>query len=223
MNKVNKITISDMKKILFSILFFTTTILSLSAQEISSVLLTMPDNIILGMDSGQKELLGSTPADTTELTLDRGTFSEIKRTAISADYISLQTSDAGTTEIKLLPLVNDSKIICVIKTVCGTVCDSQVQFFTTNWLPISQKDLLPKIDKDSFIKNDTNRNSQDFENAYKALDMNPVKYTLSATDNTLVVKYDIEGYLSKDDYKRIQPYLKEEPLVLTWDKTSYKL
>lgn len=210
-----------MRKIIYTILLFIATT-SISSQEISSVFLSMPDNIIFGLEAAQKDLLISNPNDTTDLKIDRGTFSELKRLAISADYISLQTSDAGTTQIKLLPLINDSKIICVVKTVCGKICDSQVQFYTTKWLPIVQGELLPKINKDLFIKAESDRNSQDFENAYKYLDMNPFKIELSPTDTSMKVTYDIKDYLSEEDYKKIQPFLMEEPITLAWDKTSYK-
>ena len=210
-----------MRKIIYTILLFIATT-SISSQEISSVFLSMPDNIIFGLEAAQKDLLISNPNDTTDLKIDRGTFSELKRLAISADYISLQTSDAGTTQIKLLPLINDSKIICVVKTVCGKICDSQVQFYTTKWLPIVQGELLPKINKDLFIKADSDRNSQDFENAYKYLDMNPFKIELSSADTSMKITYDIKDYLSEEDYKKIQPFLMEEPITLTWDKTSYK-
>lgn len=210
-----------MRKIIYTILLFIATT-SISSQEISSVFLSMPDNIIFGLEAAQKDLLISNPNDTTDLKIDRGTFSELKRLAISADYISLQTSDAGTTQIKLLPLINDSKIICVVKTVCGKICDSQVQFYTTKWLPIVQGELLPKINKDLFIKADSDRNSQDFENAYKYLDMNTFKIELSSADTSMKITYDIKDYLSEEDYKKIQPFLMEEPITLTWDKTSYK-
>ncbi len=210
-----------MRKIIYTILLFIATT-SISSQEISSVFLSMPDNIIFGLEAAQKDLLISNPNDTTDLKIDRGTFSELKRLAISADYISLQTSDAGTTQIKLLPLINDSKIICVVKTVCGKICDSQVQFYTTKWLPIVQGELLPKINKDLFIKAESDRNSQDFENAYKYLDMNPFKIELSPTDTSMKITYDIKDYLSEEDYKKIQPFLIEEPITLAWDKTSYK-
>lgn len=182
----------------------------------------MPDNIIFGLEAAEKELLVSNPTDTTKLKVDRGTFSELERLAISPDYISLQTSDAGTTQIKLLPLINDSKIICVVKTACGKICDSQVQFYTTKWMPIAQGDLLPKINKDLFIKADADRNSQDFQNAYKSLDMSPFKIDLSANSNSITIGYDIKNYLSEEDYKKIQPYLIGESITLTWDKASYK-
>lgn len=208
-----------MKKIIFIIALFAS--ISVSAQNIGEVFLTMPDDIIFGLEAAGKEKLVSNHDDTTGIVVDRGVLGEMERIAISDDFISLQTSEAGTIQIKLLPLINDSKIICVVKTVCAKMCDSQIQFYTTKWMPIPQGDLFPKKDKDWFIKADVDRNSQDFQNAYAALDMNPIVITLSAEDTSIAASYDIENYLTTDDYKKIKPYLIDSKKFV-WDKLSYK-
>ncbi|MDR3058473.1 MAG: DUF3256 family protein [Prevotella sp.] len=208
-----------MKRIIFIIALFAS--ISVSAQNIGEVFLTMPDDIIFGLEAAGKEKLVSNHDDTTGIVVDRGVLGEMERIAISDDFISLQTSEAGTIQIKLLPLINDSKIICVVKTVCAKMCDSQIQFYTTKWMPIPQGDLFPKKDKDWFIKADVDRNSQDFQNAYAALDMNPIVITLSAEDTSIAASYDIENYLATDDYKKIKPYLIDSKKFV-WDKLSYK-
>lgn len=211
-----------MKRILLTILIASTTLASVSAQGIRDVLLTMPDGIIQGLDAvGREELVANTN-DTVSVSVKRGQFGTAIRNAISADYIEIQTSEAGTTQIKLLPLINNTQIICVVKTVCAKVCDSQMQFYTTSWMPIPQDGLFPMMDKGWFIKADVDKNSQDFRNAYAALDMNPMKISLSPADGTLTVTYEIEKYLSEDDYKKIEPYLTKEPKVFSWDKSTFK-
>lgn len=192
-----------------------------SAQEIGTVFLDAPENIILGLEQTEREILIANAKDTTGIMISKEIGGSVKRLAISDDYISLQTSEAGTTQIKLLPLINDSKIICVVKTICGGACDSQISFYTTKWVPIEQS-LFPKKNKDWFIKADSDRESQDFKNAYAALDMNPMRIELSAENTSVKVFYDIEKYLSEEDLKSIQPFLIKEPKILEWDKNSYK-
>lgn len=211
-----------MKRVILILFISIVGLTSISGQNLNDLISSMPDNIIFGLDAGMKDMLIANPEDTAKLPIERGTYGSIKRLAISADYISLQTSDAGITQIKMLPLINDSKIVCVVKTVCGGICDSQVQFYTTKWLPINQKDLLPVITKDSFIKTDVDRNSQSFGNAYAALDLTAIKLSMSADNTTLTAKYEIKGYLSEEDYKKIEPYLIDEPIILNWDKISFK-
>jgi len=212
-----------MKKTILIIIFICISLSGILAQNITEVITTMPGSIMGNMDSAQKDLLVSNPEDTTELVVVLNTYSKLKRLAMSDDYLLTITSDAGTTQIKLLPLVNDSKIICVVKTVCGNgICDSQMQFYTTKWMPITGTDLFPSKTKDWFIKSDTDKNDQNFRNAYAAIDMDPMKITLSPDDLSLTVDFSIKGYLSEDDYKRVQPYLTEEPKIFLWDKISFK-
>lgn len=209
-----------MKRILLIIGLISTSLL-LSAQELQSIFLSMPENLILGLEATERDKLTANTSDTTQISVIRSKGSNIKRLAISPDYISLQTSEAGTIQIKLLPLINESKIICVVRTVCGKICDSQLQFYTTKWIPIEQN-LFPRINKDWFIKTDADRDGQDFKNAYAALDMTPTKIELSPSSTEAKVFYDIKSYLSEDDYKKIQPFLTEEPKILEWDKVSFK-
>ena len=209
-----------MKKILLAIILLPITIY-ISAQDIKSIILSMPESIVYGLEASEKNLLAARLEDTTKLTVDRGRLGQITRLAFSPDFVSFKTSDAGTVEIKLLPLINDSQIICVIRTVCAGACDSQLQFYTTKWIPIKQGDLFPKKDKDWFIRSDVDKNSEEFKNAYAALDMNPIKMSLSPEDTSLSVYYDIKEYLSEEDYKKIGPFLLENPKIFYWDKSSY--
>lgn len=209
-----------MRKILLIIAFLCSSFY-ISAQNIADVFLTMPDNIILGLESTEKEILIANAKDTTEIMISKDIGGSVKRLAVSDDYIALQTSEVGTTQIKLLPLINDSKIVCVVKTVCGSACDSQIRFYTTKWIPIEQN-LFPEKNKDWFIKEDADRNSQDFKNVYEALDINLIKIEMSADNTTIKVFYDIEKYLSEEDLKKVQPFLLKEPKVFEWDKNLYK-
>ncbi|MBB4036282.1 hypothetical protein GGR21_002184 [Dysgonomonas hofstadii] len=214
-----------MRKLIYIITFSILSISMASAQNIIEVINTMPNTIITNLDAAQKDLLISNPDDTTGITISLDRYGELKRLAMTADFIAIKTSDAGSTQIKLLPLINDSKIICVVKTVYDSqkkVSDSQMQFYTTKWMPIPGTDLFPKVTKEWFIKPDVDRNSQDFINAYAAIDMDPVMITLSSSDYNLSAQFMIKGYLSDEEYKKVQPYLIEEPKIFLWDRISYK-
>ena len=211
-----------MKQLTLSILLLFVGICVHAQSSITSVFLNVPDEVISGLDSDAKDKLVSNPGDTAMVNVETAIYDSIKRLAIADDYSMLQTSPIGTVQIKLLPLINESKIICVIHTVCSKSCDSQINLYTTNWTPIGQTDLFPKRNIEWFIKSDTDKNSQEYKNAISALDMNPMKLTISEKDNSISAVYDIKGYLSEDDYKRIEPFLSGQPKVLTWDKISFK-
>ena len=212
-----------MKKIILGAILSLSTLM-LSAQDLSTLILSMPDNIIMGLDTDQKlTLSASTIAkDTATIAVQTPIYENIVRTNFSDDLITLKTSNIGTTQIKLLTLINDSKIICVIKTVKGKVSDSSISFYTTKWQPIPPTSLFPEKTIDWFLNSDIDRTSQDYVNATAIIDMLPVALSYDGKNNDITATFDIEGYLSEQDYKKLKPFLSESPKVLNWNKTTYK-
>lgn len=210
-----------MKKIIFVFSFAFIAIVS-QAQDISSVFLSMPDDLVLKIDQEQRRVLLDSPTDTSKVTAQNMLNENVVREALSKDYMAIKTSDIGMLQIKLLPLINNSYIIGVIRTVCDRACDSQIDFYTTSWQPLSQTDLFPEKTKEWFLKADTNHDSQEFKNAYAALNMTPIKLIFSPNNQNVEAIYDIKKYLSEDDYKLIEPFLIKEPKIFTWDKAVYK-
>lgn len=212
-----------MKKIL-SALFILLPLISTKAQDIAALVVTMPDNMTIGVTVDQKKELAVADTDSIEkkVFVINAVGDSIERLAYSDDYISLKTSDAGTLQIKLLPLVNNTNIVGVITTVCGDLCDSRIDFYTTSWQPLDKSTLFPTINKDSFLKKDIDRNSVDYVNASAPVDLTPVTYNFSEKDKNITVEYQLENYLAADDYKAIQPYLNTEPKIFEWNKFAYK-
>lgn len=212
-----------MKKIL-SALFILLPLISTKAQDIAALVVTMPDNMTIGVTVDQKKELAVAETDSIEkkVFVINAVGDSIERLAYSDDYISLKTSDAGTLQIKLLPLVNNTNIVGVITTVCGDLCDSRIDFYTTSWQPLDKSTLFPTINKDSFLKKDIDRNSVDYVNASAPVDMTPVTYNFSEKDKNITVEYQLENYLAADGYKAIQPYLNTEPKIFEWNKFAYK-
>lgn len=210
-----------MKKIILLFFIITSGIGYTSAQDLSNVIMSMPKEIILPISDDQKELL--LDAKNKDTVIVQNTLNgDVERLSISSDFIKLKTSDIGTTQIKLLPLINNSYIVGVIQTVCDSlVCDSQIRFYTTDWKPLDNQSIISKRNKDIFIQSTVDRSSQVFKNAYAALDMTPVELKFSPNNQSLELVYNIEGYLSVDDYKLIKPYLITKPIILNWDKSSF--
>ena len=211
-----------MKKIQFALILIFTFSGFLKAQDISSVIFSMPDELTLKIPDDQKEVLSTQTEDTAKVTVRNILGGNVERLSISKDYVAIKTSDIGMLQIKLLPLINNSYIIGVIRTVCDMACDSQIDFYTTDWKHLSTADLFPKKDKEWFISSSADRESFQFKNAYAALDMTPVKYIFSPNTETLTAVYDIKKYLSPDDYKLLKPFLSADSITFKWDKTSFK-
>lgn len=208
-----------MKKILLSLSLVCLSFqASLLAQDMSSLFLTVPDKILIGVDAENKDKLVANQGDTVVVnSIFEG---EIKRVAMTNDFISLETSDSGTLQMKLLPLINNSNIVCVVNTVCGKACDSYIRFFSTEWVELSADNLFPEIDVNWFIK--ANESDQEYRNNILALDMHPTRFELHANDLTLSVIPEFKKYLSVDEEKVLDAYLTDVPKVFTWDRSSFK-
>lgn len=212
---------NNLKKALILIALVFLTQIAIQAQTISSILKSVPDAVLFGVEASEIDQLLVEGLDST-VVVENELYRGLKRKNLSDDFISLHTSDSAFLQIRLLPLVNDSKIICVVKTVCASACDSHISFYTPTWKPISKADLYPKIDLNWFFKADADSESQEFKNVIASLDIQFVKLELSGKDENLAVALDLKSYLSKDDYAKLQPFLADTPKFLVWDKVSYK-
>ncbi|MEN9918048.1 MAG: hypothetical protein RL662_484 [Bacteroidota bacterium] len=181
----------------------------------------MPDNMLVGLNADLRKALVESP-DSASVTVLNAINEPVVRTAFSADYIALQTSEAGTMQLKLLPLVNNTDIVAVITTVCGDACDSSIDFYTTTWQALPSENMFPPKQKEWFISASADRNSDDFKNAVVALDMTPIKLTFAPDNTTITAVYDLKNYLADEEYKLIEPFLFKESRTLRWDKLSFK-
>ncbi|MEG1545579.1 MAG: DUF3256 family protein, partial [Tannerellaceae bacterium] len=73
-------------------------------------------------------------------------FSVLKK--LTSNYLLLQSTERSTIELKLLPLVNNTFIICMVSTVDGPVSDSRVLFYTTDWKPLPSEEMLSPVTAD---------------------------------------------------------------------------
>lgn len=191
-------------------------------QTIQDVVKNIPEDNIIGLTSSTVQFLMENANDSIVKTSNYLS-DNVYRDEISSDYARLQTSKIGTTEIKLLPLINDSKVIAILKTVCGTVCDSQLYFFTEKWKLLDVHYLLPVIDVDWFLTTDDALKNSDEYNYLRSLLKNslPVKYEFSPEDYTLKLTVDPILFLDQETYAQLEKYFNLAPKVLKWNKTNF--
>lgn len=192
------------------------------AQSLSDVIKKMPENIIWGITNEQKEEILANPSDSTATITGNSLYNNYLRKAVTDNYLKIQTSATGHVQIKLLPLINNTNIICVIKTVCKEFCDSNISFYTTDWKAIEDSSLFPKPDINWFLKSNIDKQSDEYKNAIAAIDILPIKLDISPNSNAIQVELDIEKYLDQNSYKKVQIYLEDNDIVFNWDKTRFK-
>jgi hypothetical protein len=186
------------------------------AQDMADFFIRMPDERILQLeDAWRKDLVDLYKSGKTA-SLDNTMNGRSTLLKLTPDYLLLQSTERSTVEIKFLPLVNNTFIVCVVTTVSAPVADSRVAFFTTEWQPVPVSGLWSPVTTDRFIREDADRNSEAFADAVAGLDMELIRYRLSADELTLVAEYTTPDYLSSEDREKVKPFLKDAPLVYRW-------
>lgn len=204
-----------MRKLIFS-LFIAVTLSVVNAQDVASFFISMPDGNIPQLEEAWRKDLVDLFRSGKTATLDNTMGGKSTLEKMTADYLLLQSTERSTLEIKLLPLINDTYLACVITTVNAPVADSRVDFFTLEWKPVPASDLFTSVMPEWFIKEDADRNSENFLDAMSCLDMHLIKYQLNADDQTLTAIYTTPDYLNSQDREKVKPFLKENPKVYQW-------
>lgn len=195
----------------------------IQAQTIESLVKSIPSSILYGVNDTSLNILVQNPDDSLR-TISTMIYPNIKRLSMDDNQITLQVSDARKLSIVLLPLINDSKIVCLVDTYCGTICDSSIRFFDEKWLPITNAvDLLTEVNQEMFFKEGTDLSNPKYKSVLDRMKaVNAFIYTLSPNnENQLLVTIDPKSYLTKEEYKDVEEVLDLSSKTLTWNKVKF--
>lgn len=209
-------------KRLFLIILLGAFVWGMKAQNMEAVFVAMPDQYVPQLENAwRKDLIDLyQTGKEAKLKNTMNGFSTLKK--LTDDYLLLQVTDRSTVEMKLLPLVNDTYVVCLIATVYGPVPDSRIEFFTTDWKPLDAADLYTPVPAEWFVKDDVDKSRTAFIEAAARLDMDLRKYSLDPDDLTLTVEYTTPQYLTKAERKQVEPFLKATPKVYRWEKSRFE-
>lgn len=141
---------------------------------------------------------------------------ESEMTDLTEDYARIRMTSRSTWEMKLLPLNDSTKVICVVSTVCAPVCDSDVRFYTTAWEEMPAKDFLSLPVMDDFFQVPDSAKLDAYNALRQKADMLLVKAELAKDANALSFTFTTPEYAEgKEESDNWAPYL-DSPLVYTW-------
>ena len=210
-----------MQRILLIVLTFFCA-LSATAQNMKSVFVSMPDSIApLLTQTNKEDCIDFLDSNMKAVVKNRfGNEAEMK--ALTENYVLMQTSPVGTLEMKLLPVNDSTNVVCMVKTVCASACDSEVHFYTSDWSKkLDAKNFLQTPEADAFfLPNDTLTDEDAL--IRKKADMHLMKVSLSKDDASLTYIYSTPDYLNKEDRGKLLPHLRKEPIVLRWQDGKFR-
>jgi hypothetical protein len=206
----------------FSLFISLISIYTAYSQDIATFFIAMPNQYLPQMEEAwRKDLVGLYQSG-KQAELDNAMDGRSTLQKMTSDYLFLQISDRSSLEIKLLPLINQTFVACVITTVFAPVPDSRVEFFTLDWHPLPASELWKQTDTDSFIKKDIDRDAKDFREAISYVDMELIHYRLDPDQLTMTAEYTTPVYLSGEEREQLKPFLKDSPLVYQWKSGKFE-
>ena len=192
------------------------------AQNMKSVFIAMPDSLTPLLTQVNKEdcvdFLDSNMK--AEVTTRFGGTAEMK--ALTDDYVFMQTSSSSSLEMRLLPVNDSTKIVCMVKTVCASACDSEIRFYTSDWKKgMDVREFVQCPEADLFYLSGDSVTEESVP-VRKKVEMHLVKISLAKDDTSLTFIYTTPDDLNKEDKERLLPYLRKEPIVMQWKDGKFR-
>ncbi|ETK00946.1 hypothetical protein N425_12460 [Tannerella sp. oral taxon BU063 isolate Cell 2] len=188
------------------------------AQDVAELFLKMPDTqLVLLNEASRKTLVDMHRAgEKAIVNNEMGGMAEIWK--MTDDYLWLETSMGNFIQIRRLPLVNHTYVICLITSV-GIVRqgqDSRVEFFTTDWTPLPTEGMYRPATMRDFLRADADTTSEDFKEICAAADIDLFHYKLSPDDLTMSVRYNTPKYFDQALQEKANRFFIDGWKVYTW-------
>jgi len=207
-----------MKRKIFGIAFMFLFITA-GAQKMADLFIKMPDGLIVHLEEAWRKDLVDLYKAGKPAQLDNTMQGKSTLLKLTDQYLKLQSTERSVVELRLLPLVNNTFIICMVITVYGPVADSRVSFYSTEWQPLTSEEIFTPVTADWFRKADLDPQSIA---ELARLDICLIKYSLSDEDATLTAEYTSPQYLDNDNQQVMKKLLKTEHKKFEWKSGRFE-
>ena len=211
-----------MNKIIISILLVFS-VITTGAQKMEDVFVKMPEDIIVQLEEAWRKDLVDLYNSGKSAILENTMQGKSTLQKLTGDYLLLQSTEHSTVELKLLPLVNNTFIICMVETVYAPIADSRVSFYTTEWYPLPADGLYTTVTENMLLKEKAELSQSELDIAYApGSDIFLVKYILDAEDATLTAEYTTPQYFDEEGRSKIMSLLKTDSIIYKWNSGRFE-
>lgn len=204
-----------MNKKIILLIFTLTSLLYANAQSINDVIESMPFEIVPGLADDDKDVM---LVDTGLVSIP-SPLGEIVKVRHSDTYLKMKTSEVGDTQIKILNKSDGDFVICVVRTVCGDVCDSNISFYNEEWSELVSNEFMEEVSVSTFL--DVNGIKSSLSADIELPLFLPVSAEFVDGSDNLNLIVDLESSLHKDSFDALSPYIIKSKLALLWDGKSF--
>lgn len=209
-----------MKRLILLISLFVS--ISLQAQNMKELFVAMPDTLVPLLTKVNREDFGDFLASKMKAEVRNRFGKTSEMTELTDDYLYLKMTSVSSMEMKLLPLKDSLKVICVVQTYQAPVSDSKVRFYDTDWKPLEASRFIDLPADSLFFRTPANKVQADsLQNLRTHTDISLQEARLSADNRTLLFRYTTPDYLDKATSANLQAYLIREPLRYVWENGRF--
>jgi len=208
-------------KLFFTVLLLSVTTHVVQSQTASELFVKLPQSAFLPLTVSDRLDLIDLYKSGEKAIVKNGFEDSCSMIRMTDDYLQIQTGK-NTTELFLLPMINDSKIVGLIQTVCAPVCDSRLEFYTTAWKKLTTSVFITLAGKYDFLKDSVNIDNEEVKNALILLDISLMQLHFDSEKQELQQSYTTPEYLSEPDRIKAMPYLKETSKRFKWNLTRFE-
>jgi len=182
---------------------------SLYAQTATDAFISVPESVLLDLTTNKRmDLIDLHNANQKAIVLNNfGDSISIK--SLNDNYLFLEKGNSSL-QIIVLPMINESKLYCLIHTNCAPICDSQIEFYSINWIKLDSKTFISPVDKKWFINEE-----------FPSLELSLMQFIYDSETLSLQQKYNIQKDLSPENQLEVKPLLNEEK-IYKWNGIRFE-
>lgn len=191
--------------------------MSLQAQDLKSLFIALPDTLSPLLTKVNREDFGDFLSNDMKAEVKNRLGSTSEMLKMTDDYLKLKLTSVSEVEMKLLPVNDSTKVVCVVKTYKGPVADSEISFYDTSWRELNRADYLQLPQMDRFFVVPQSAAKQDSLNDLRQnADMYLVKASLSEQEAKVSFTCTAADYLDKETAVSLRRYMHAEPIDYHW-------
>lgn len=196
--------------------------LSVQAQTLKELFVTMPDTLTPLLTKVNREDFGDFLASNMKAEVRNRFGKSSEMTELTDDYLYLKMTSVSSLEMKLLPLSDSLKVICVVQTYQAPVADSKIRFYDVGWKQLDASRFIDLPDDSLFFRKPVNEIQADsLQNLRTHTDVSLQEARLSADDRTITFHYTTLEYLDKKTSAELKTFLVQKPLQYIWAENRF--
>lgn len=214
-----------MKTLITTIVSLTMCFTAAFAQKnITNVLDNMPTELLPYISESQKHELGKFTIDNDTVKIKNQLNGSSTVTIINDDFAKVDLSEAVHMQIKLLPVNDTTKIICLVRTIKIPLPESDVSFYTTEWKRINSQFGLPDInDEDAMLDAMTQRpdsmSLEQFNKLRNIIEPITISADIPAGNDMIIFNINVP-FTTKEEKNDVEAIIRQK--CFKWDGKSFK-